>query len=193
MTSRKNGFRAMFIIVFLFTSVFGNNYAHAQRTMSKQDMITLYGFTPLTGLNNLGGEVCWGRYLLNSFWKVKVDAESSCHTLKTGHTMNTCDFTLGGNYLHRLTGTRSRSVNLYLGGGAFVGYEFYDPQKKLPEYIDTGLPIGNFLYGINATVDGEFFILRTVALVVYAELPINFSSPLSKVRYRAGLGIRINL
>ena len=156
-------------------------------------MITLYGFTPFTGPSDLGGELCWGRYMLNSCWKVKADLETSSNSLRTGHTMSSCDISIGGSYMYRLACTRSRNLSFYAGGGAFIGYEFYDPKKRLPGYIDTGLPVGNFLYGISAVSEVEFFFLRTVALVVYAELPVNFSSPLSKVRYRAGAGIRINL
>jgi hypothetical protein len=177
----------------MFAAATWGKPAHAQRTMSGQNMITLYGFTPFTGSSDLGGELCWGRYQMNSYWKVKADAESSSHRLKTGHTMNACTVTLGSSYMHRLACTRSRNVSLYAGGGVFIGYEIYDPLKKLPKYINTGLPAGNFLYGINANIEGEFFILKRLALVVYAELPVNFSSPLSKVRYRAGAGIRINL
>lgn len=193
MTSRKNGFWAFGITVIMLLTAGSNDSAHAQRTMSGQDMITLYGYTPMTGSKDLGGELSWGRYMLDFYWKVKADAESSSHRLKTGHTMNACTVTLGSSYMHRLACTRSRSVSLYTGGGIFIGYEIYDPSKKLPKYINTGLPAGNFLYGINANIEGEFFILKTLALVVYAELPVNFSSPLSKVRYRAGAGIRINL
>lgn len=193
MTSRKDGLRATVITVILLIATAGHNNAQAQRTMRNQDMITLFGYTPMTGPKDLGFEICWGRYLLNSFWKVKADASTSHSTLRTGHTMNTCDVTFGGSYQHRLVGTRSRNVSLYAGGGVFIGYEFYDPKKELPQYIDTGLPVGNFLYGITASIEGEFFILRNVALVAYGELPVNFSSPLSKVRYRVGAGIRINL
>ena len=193
MTSQKNGFRTVATAVLMFAAVTLGRPAHAQRTMSGQDMITLYGFTPFTGPSDLGGELCWGRYMLNSYWKVKADLETSSHSLRTGHTMSSCDISIGGSYMYRLACTRSRSLNLYAGGGAFIGYEFYDPSKRLPEHIDTRLPVGNFLYGVNAVSEVEFFFLRTVALVVYAELPVNFSSPLSKVRYRAGAGIRINL
>ena len=193
MTSRKNGLRTVAFTVLMFAAATWGKPAHAQRTMSEQNMITLYGFTPFTGSSDLGGELCWGRYQLNSYWKVKADLESSSHKLQTGHTMNSCDIMFGGSYMHRLACTRSRNLSLYAGGGTFIGYEFYDPKKRLPEYIDTGLPVGNFLYGINAMAEVEFFFHRIIALVVYAELPVNFSSPLSKVRYRAGAGIRINL
>ena len=193
MTSRKYGFRAATVAILMFTAATLGKPAYGQRTMNGQDMVTLYGFTPFTGSPDLGGELCWGRYRLNSYWKVKADLESSSHSLRTGHTMIAYDTTIGGSYLHRLACTRSRNLSLYAGGGAFIGYEFYDPKGRLPEYIDTGLPVGNFLYGVNAVTEAEFFFIRTVALVVYAELPVNFSSPLSKVRYRAGAGIRINL
>ena len=194
MTSRKNGFWATAAIVFLSVlTMSGQNEAHAQRTMNRQHHLSVSCYSALSGVRDWGAELHWGRYMLSSFWRVEASGGMLCRNLQTSHALETCNVTLGGSYMHRLISSRSRSVSLYAGGGVFIGYEFYDPSDRLPEYINTGLPAGSFLYGLHAGAEGEFFISRTAALVVYASIPVNFSSPVGKVRYKAGAGIRINL
>lgn len=194
MTSRKKGLKSIASLALLcFVALCRPHAADAQRTMKDQDLICVKGYSALTGIRDAGGELCWGRYLLSAYWRVTAEGGVFHRDIKTSHRLKTCSVTLDGAYMHRLVSTRSRSVSLYAGGGAFIGYEFYDPTKHLPEFIDTKLPSGTFLYGIFPEVEGEFFFCRKVAFVVYAKIPVNFSSPLGKVRFRAGAGLRINL
>ena len=81
----------------------------------------------------------------------------------------------------------------YAGGGAFIGYEFYDPRKDLPANIDTKLPTGNFLYGIFPSIEAAFFVTRQLALTVSSVAMINFSSPLVKLRPQIRMGLKIDI
>ena len=194
MTSRRNGFWAITAIVFMSVlTIAGQGKAQAQRTMNRQGYLTISGYSALSGGCNCGGEIQWGKYMLSSLWRIEASAGELSKGLKTSHILKTCNVTLGGSYMHRLVSSRSRSVSLYAGGGVFIGYEFYDPSGTLPEYINTGLPSGSFLYGIHGGIEGEFFFTRQTALVIYSNIPVNFSSPIQKVRYKLGAGVRINL
>ena len=95
--------------------------------------------------------------------------------------------------MHRIISNRGRHIGLYAGGGVFLGCERYDPQKRLPGYIVTGLGDYGFLYGINPAVEMELFFSRQACIIIRGSLPINFSSPLRKVRYDIGIGARLNL
>ena len=98
-----------------------------------------------------------------------------------------------GDYLFRLVGTRSRSVSLYGGAGAFIGYEAVDPLHRIPGTIQTNLSKGYFLYGLQAKLMAEFFVSRTVALTVDGCVPVNFSSPLRRFHFDVGVGVKIML
>ena len=52
---------------------------------------------------------------------------------------------------------------------------------------------GVFLYGLSATVTVEVFFCRSVALVLGADIPVNFSSQASNIRWNTTAGIRIDL
>ena len=49
--------------------------------------------------------------------------------------------------MHRIISNRGRHIGLYAGGGVFLGCELYDPQKRLPDYIVTGLGKKKILIG----------------------------------------------
>lgn len=95
--------------------------------------------------------------------------------------------------MHRLAGTRRRSVNLYGGGGVFMGAEVLDPMSRLPK--DTVLGIGKtaFLYGVYAGLSAEFFIVEKVAVMASALVPLNFSSGIRMLNYDFGLGLKVML
>ena len=95
--------------------------------------------------------------------------------------------------MYRVASTRSRSVNLYIGGGIFLGWEFYDPRKRVPAYINTGLPDGTFIYGVAPAIDSEFFITRTIALTLGARSPISISSKTEILKLHLKAGIKVNI
>lgn len=98
-----------------------------------------------------------------------------------------------GGYMHRIAATRSRSFNLYTGGSAFIGYEIYDPVRRLPSNINTGLGEGAFVYGIRPSVEAEVFLTRTLAIIISGSAPLTFSSLSGWLRVNAGAGLRLNI
>ena len=188
--TRHSAVLIVVVSVLLFISSVG---AHAQRTMSRQSMVTLSAVSSMLRPLDMGAELCYGQYLLGGFWS--VSAEAAMHKLVTSGDikMDYLDMTFSGGYMHRLVSTRSRNLCLYAGGEAFLGFETYDPMNALPANINTGLPSGSFLYGITPQVVAELFLTGKLALVAGCSAPVNFSSPITKVRPSLLLGLRLNI
>lgn len=168
--------------------------ADAQRTANSALMLTAGYSYPFSGRgDDFCLDLCCGQYRLNSYWNAGITGNLYSHGLKNESMMQYAHIAAIGEWMYRLAGTRNRAVNLYIGGGMFIGYEAYDPFGKLPDYFETGLGNGAFLYGIHAKLEGEFFIWRNVAIVLGGRLPVNFTSPVSKVNYHVSAGLRINL
>ena len=167
--------------------------AHAQRTMKGQGMITTGASSSITRMQDIGAELGYGQYLLRGYWYSAAGV--STHKIRTSgsYLMRFIDFIGGGGYMHRLVSTRSRSISLYAGGGAFLGYEIYDPLKELPSSISTGLAAGSFLYGISARAEVEFFITGRFAIAASLSAPVNFSSPVSLFRPAILMSLRYNI
>ena len=141
-----------------------------------------------------GVSVSGGQYLERSLWEAGVKAQGFRAPLSTGDDLECLDITAGGTWQWRLVSTRSRALCLYAGGGLFAGYECYDPRKVLPPTIELRMPSkGVFLYGLSAAVTVEVFFCRSVALVLGADIPVNFSSRASNIRWNTTAGIRIDL
>lgn len=167
--------------------------ASAQRTMSSQELLTAHYTYPFSGRGDFGLDVSFGKYLLASYWNAGILGNLYSQKVNNENSMQYAHLAAYGEWLYRVIGTRSRSINLYVGGGAFLGYEAYDPFKKLPSYINTGLGSGAFLYGIHAKAEAEFFIAKKLAVVLSGRFPINFSSPLSNLNVNLMAGLRLNI
>ena len=165
----------------------------AQRTANRQSMVSMSAVSSLLRPQEVGAAVSYGQYLLEGYWT--AGAKGGMHSLVTSSDirMRFLDMTFSGGYMHRLVCTRSRSISLYAGGEAFLGFETYDPMNELPSNIDTGLPSGSFLYGIAPQVVAEFFLTGKLALVAGCSSPVNFSSPITMVRPNLILGLRMNI
>ena len=174
----------------LFSS---SQLASAQRTMKGQYHIAAEGVVGADSGVPLGRELSFGVYLLDSYMKGWIDVTSDSIFLPTSHRLGYIPINVGADYMYRVASTRSRSVNLYVGGGVFLGWEFYDPRKRIPDYIDTGLPDGTFIYGVAPAIDSEFFITRTIALTLGARSPISISSKTEILKLHLKAGIRINI
>lgn len=107
--------------------------------------------------------------------------------------MDLMDLRVGADYMYRIASVRSRAFSLYGGGGAFIGYELYDPFSRLPSNIHTGLTDGAFIYGVNANLEAEIFIARKIALIAGCTVPMTFGSVTRWLRVNAITGIRFNL
>lgn len=167
--------------------------ASAQRTMSSQELLTASYTYPFSGHGDFGLDASYGCYLLSSLWNAGIYAVTLSCSIGNARQMEYAHFCSYAEWLYRLSATRSRSINLYAGGGAFLGYEAYDPFGRLPSYIDTGLGSGAFLYGVHAKAEAEFFIAKKLAAVLSGWVPVNFSSPLSNLNAGVRAGLRLNL
>ena len=166
---------------------------YAQRTMRDQSLLTVSMQTPCTGLRDFGASVSYGRYLLDAYWKTSVSVVPRGLQLSTGDRMDLMDLRVGADYMYRIASVRSRAFSLYGGGGAFIGYELYDPFSRLPSNIHTGLTDGAFIYGVNANLEAEIFIARKIALIAGCTVPMTFGSVTRWLRVNAITGIRFNL
>ena len=169
--------------------------AWAQRTVNNSLLISAdYSFPFGMKGSDFCVDLSCGQYLIDSYWNTGIIGNMYSSLLKPDdESMRYAQVAAFGEYMYRVAATRNRAVNLYLGGGAFIGYEAYDPFTKLPDYIDTGLGNGSFLYGIQAGFSTEFYFYRNVAFLIGGRIPVNFTSPVRKVNYHLSAGIRINL
>lgn len=163
----------------------------AQRTAKGQFFVSMDGLYTTTHGIAVGGNIEYGQYLLNSYWDAGVTVANRTSPLNTGDRMEYCDYIVHGDFMYRLVGTRDRKVNLYGGGGVFLGYEAYDQLNRLPGHIDTGLGSGKFYYGIRPQLLAEFFVSDQVALVVRGRIPLNWCAPHGWINYEVGLGARV--
>ena len=166
---------------------------YAQRTMRDQNLLTVSMQTPCTGIRDFGASVSYGRYLLDAYWKTSVSVVPRGLQLSTGDRMDLMALRVGADYMYRIASVRSRAFSLYGGGGAFIGYELYDPFSRLPSNIHTGLTDGAFIYGVNANLEAEIFIARKIALIAGCTVPMTFGSVTRWLRVNAITGIRFNL
>lgn len=167
--------------------------ANAQRTMKGQNHIAVDAVMSVDSRIPFGGELSFGHYLLDSYILGWVGVNPDYITLKTSHQLGYIPINVGADYMYRVAATRARSVNLYVGGGIFLGWEIYDPFSKIPSYINTGLPDGAFIYGVAPSIVSEFFTSRTVAVTLGARAPISISSKTEILKLHLKAGIRINI
>ena len=184
---------AMRLSAVVFTAFCFCHAAYGQRTMRDQNLLTASMQTPCTGSRDFGASVSYGRYLLDAYWKASASVVPRGVQLSTGDRMDLLGIRAGADYMHRIATVRSRAFSLYGGGGAFIGYELYDPLSRLPANIHTGLEDGAFIYGINASVEAEVFITRRIALTAGCTLPMTFGSVSRWLRVNATAGLRLNI
>lgn len=171
----------------------GSQKCYAQRTMNDRNLLTAGCAASFSSVKDFGGCISWGRYLLDGYWEVSASAVPRGMDLSTGNRMDMLTVRGEGGYMHRIAATRSRSFNLYTGGSAFIGYEIYDPVRRLPSNINTGLGEGAFVYGIRPSVEAEVFLTRTLAIIIRGSTPLTFSSLSGWLRVNAGAGLRLNI
>jgi hypothetical protein len=167
--------------------------ASAQRTMKGQLHIGAQASLSADPRVPIGGELSFGSYLLDSHISGWINVTPDYISLPTGHQLRYIPINVGVDYMYRVAATRARSVNLYVGGGVFLGWELYDPFKRVPSYIDTGFGKGNFIYGVAPALESEFFITRTVALTLAAKMPVSISSKTEILKLHLKAGLRVNI
>lgn len=182
-----------FILIACMILLSSSQAVSAQRTMKGQLHIGAQASLSADPHMAAGGELTFGSYLLDSYIVGWINITPDRITLPTGHLLGYVPINIGADYMYRVVATRSRSINLYVGGGVFLGWEFYDPFGRVPSYIDTGLPDGTFIYGVAPAIDSEFFLSRNVALTLGARSPISISSQTEILKLHLRAGIRINI
>lgn len=179
--------RIAMVILFIMAPL---AHISAQRTAIGQSFITADALYTFSKGAAAGGNMEFGQYLLNSYWDVTVTVANRTAPTTSDFRMEYMHYMAGGDYMYRLAGTHTRSINLYGGGGLFLGYESYDQLHKMPEDTKTDLGAGAFLYGLRAQLLAEFFVGNRLALTARGRIPVNFSSPTGWLKYEAGIGVR---
>lgn len=164
-----------------------------QRTMRGESFISAEVHDTFQPPYGRGADLSYGQYLLGSYWKAGIFATGYTLTLDDGTPMEYIHAGAYGEWMYRLTGTRSRALNLYGGGGVFLGYEAEDPRGLLGEWEKPDMTGGSFLYGIRPSLEAELFITRRIAVIISGSAPINFTSAHGWLHCQAGAGLRINL
>ena len=176
--------------IILFSS---SQIASAQRTMKGQYHLAAEAAFAADPRIPAGVEISLGVYLLDSYVIGWINVTPDYVTLPTSHQLEYIPINVGADYMYRVAATRARSVNLYVGGGVYLGWELYDPFRKVPSYIDTGFGSGTFIYGVAPALDSEFFITRRLALTLGARMPVSISSKTEILKLHLKAGIRINI
>ena len=181
------------ILIACFVLFASSQAASAQRTMKGQLHVGAQASLSADPRLPAGGELSFGSYLLDSYIAGWINVTPDFISLATGHQLGYIPINVGADYMYRVAATRARSVNLYVGGGVFLGWELYDPFKRVPSYIDTGFGKGNFIYGVAPALESEFFITRTVALTLGARMPVSISSKTEILKLHLKAGLRVNI
>lgn len=171
--------------------------AVAQRTSKGASFVDVSYVSSFTGS---GVQAGFGIYGLRGYWKVEISGVDRMFELRKANDEYISDMSCmhlegAADYMFRLYGRRNHVLNLYGGGGAFLGLESLDPYGKAPANIV--LPFEKksvFLYGVEAAADAEWFPLSravpNLALVGGIRLPVNFTSQVQKFCYELSVGLR---
>lgn len=164
--------------------------ASAQRTMPGRSSVAIMG-----GWNgpSVSAGAFFSQYTLNGFWEAGIVGHDYTLPMSVGGRLRYDHVAACGGYQFRLVANRSRSANLYGGGGVFVGAELVDPVRELPDYLSLPVPSRSFLFGIYAKTEAEFFIGRRLAITVEAGSQLTPSNKLRLVGFIAGLGLKLIL
>ena len=181
------------ILIACFVLFASSQAVSAQRTMKGQLHVGAQASLSADPRLPAGGELSFGSYLLDSYIAGWINVTPDFISLATGHQLGYFPINVGADYMYRVAATRARSVNLYVGGGVFLGWELYDPFRRLPSYIDTGFGNGAFIYGVSASIASEFFITRTVALTLESRMPVSISSKTEILKLHLKAGIKVNI
>lgn len=174
------------VVIFMAAGV----NAQAQRTMKGQSVL---GAEASYNGMSAGIAADYSQYTLNGFWYVGVCGNDYYGWYAPEKQIRYDHLSAFGGYLLRLAGTRSRSVNLYGGGEAFIGAELTDPFGELPDQFRAGIEHYRFLYGVALKILAEFFVSSGFAFTIFGSVPINFSSDNSNFNFNVGAGFRIML
>jgi len=172
---------------------------YAQRTSNKTVHLGLSQQVSCYSIPSGGLDLYGGMYLMHSYWRAGISAtdynQKISGTNVNGEYFDHVHFLAYGDWMYRVLGSYSRSVNLYAGGGIFLGCNAYELFRKLPQEYRTGYPSAEFIYGIRPSIEMEAFVSKKVAIILGVHSPITFSSSISTDIWHVvgSLGVRVNL
>lgn len=182
-----------FVVLVLALLLVPASGVFAQRTMKGQIFIDASGgWKP-------GATIGAGGYLIPGYWCAGVEGMLLSRRLAQAGSVMTGRLDVyhagaHGGFMYRFVGTRSRAVNLYGGGEAWLGLESVDPFGRLPEDVVLSIADGTtFVFGVTPRLEAEFFLGRRVALTLGGRLPLTFMSRMGILSYQGTAGIRILL
>lgn len=147
---------------------------------------------------SLGAEASFGSYLMDGYWSAGVNVANRAAIEEISREVVSFPrVEIFGALLWAPYRTRSRSVNTYIGGDIFVGWELMDPLKSTPSHIikslkNAGYSSARFIYGGAIRAEVEWFVSDQFALTAILRTPAAFRSKLKTFNWEAGIGIRQN-
>lgn len=125
-----------------------------------------------------GGSLSAGMYFIPGCAALEVNALMRTASLSSGGDMSFLHLTAGPSWMFRLVSSRSRSVSLYAGAFAFVGWERFDPLGSLPQDIlfPEGVSESSLLAGLGPVASLEWFLSGAFALRLSARVPVSIAS-----------------
>ena len=176
----------------IFTALlvtFSASYASAQRTMSGRSSLRV---STLFNGRFVSAEAFYEQYTLGGYWNTGLTSDVFQLDART-ISVDMADIAASGGYMQRIAATRSRNLNLYVGGGILAGVELLDPLKRMPTYMTSGVKNVDFIYGLYAGMSAEWFWTKRVGAVFQASVPFVFNSYGPAIRWNVGAGIKIVL
>ena len=178
------------IILVILTSLHFYSTASAQRTMSGQPSLRV---SSTYNGRSAGAEAFFEMYTLSGYWQSGIQGNLYNVVLSTGNSIDYLQALAQGGYMFRLASTRSRSLNLYAGGGINAGVEVLDIWNSLPTYMDLGRSRYGFIYGFYGSSVLEWFLSKRFAIILQAGIPVSFRSAVQTVKWNIGVGLKWNL
>lgn len=193
--------KSFYYFIILICVVWSPCNAFAQRTSDGTFFVAARPTVSACSTPRPGIALEGGQYLLSSFWRAGIWASDYSQKLESAsgdrlpEMLDHMHLRAQGDYLFRLAANYSRSVNLYAGGGVFLGYHAYQVLSTIPSELSGDFPSGEFIYGLVPSLEGEFFVSGRVAITLGVHCPVTFSSSLRTdlCHLDASLGVRVNL
>lgn len=169
---------------------------HAQRTSARSYFADASVGMTITAVPSGAGKIAFGQYLIRGYWKAYAQVSDYKHLISetSGKVYDHAAWHVGGEGMYRLFGSYNRSVNLYVGGGVFLGCNQYSAFMPHPEGFSTTLPAAEFICGVTPGIELEVYLTRRLAVIADARLPFTLCSsyPGDWYNYGFSAGLRYN-
>ena len=206
MTTKKVAYywviRILLVLLFMVALMLVPHAARAQRTMRGQwyaGAVATCTLSPKAG-SHPGFGIEAGRYTMTARWSASIRG-----IVPAGDEVGS--LSAAGAWMYRAVATSNRALNIYCGGGAFLGIDFDEVNDAVKEVLSDGGTASSatwtqgddgtvshsaFTYGLEPAAELELFITRKAALVAGVSIPVRFLTRQETLSLRASAGIRIN-